>query len=168
MLGDCYGWVPLPYAIEATEFETLLALISVLDKKHLDQLYKKDLNQLPTSYLLKERVEAFESFSVWEKEEEKLLEILQTAVNNSSLKADIKRKYFISATEAEEGIISYINPAEFQNELLAENKNLREIDSKHIFGFFRSVEINSKIEDRFVGDDYENTHTFKNRVKMCC
>ena len=155
MLGDRYGWIPLPYAIEAQEFETLCALMTEQEKQDLTDWYMKDLNQLPASYVLKERTGEFEGFEHWEKEEIKLRDLLQCAVKKSSLDENQKSKYFTSATEAEvnEGIISYLKPTPSQIEQINKTKISPEIDAKHVFGFFRSIEPSSKIAETFIADD---------------
>ncbi|MDO6774825.1 DUF4062 domain-containing protein [Shewanella sp. 3_MG-2023] len=166
MLGDRYGWVPLPYAIEALEFEMLCALMTEKEKQNLANWYLKDLNQLPISYILQERTGDFEAFECWEKEEEKLRAIIQSAAemafkNNS----EQRKKYFISATEAEveEGIISYLEATPSQKKL-----NISpEIDAQNVFGFFRSIEPSSRIAETFIADAADNVEAqkFKNKVK---
>jgi hypothetical protein len=167
MIGDRYGWIPLPYAIEEKEFETLLALIDSNEEKQLlKEWYKLDLNQLPASYILKERSGDYEEFEKWLVVETNIRTILQSAVNNSNLSEEQKRKYFLSATEAEvqEGIIPYIKPTKYQTELLKENSSLNDIDPQHIFGFFRNIDKSSQIEDKFIQHDYDEAQEFKTRV----
>jgi hypothetical protein len=55
MSGDRYGWIPLPYAVEKKEFETILDLIQNDEKEFLENWYILDKNQIPESYILKER-----------------------------------------------------------------------------------------------------------------
>ncbi|MGI2174564.1 tetratricopeptide repeat protein [Shewanella ulleungensis] len=159
MLGDRYGWIPLPYAIEALEFETLCALMTDKEKQDLSDWYMKDLNQLPASYILKERTGEFEAFAHWEKEERKLRGILQSAaevaLEDSKINSEQKKKYFTSATEAEveEGIISYLKPTPSQNELMEGTQTTPEIDAQHVFGFFRSIEPSSRIDETFIAGD---------------
>ncbi|QOY53230.1 tetratricopeptide repeat protein [Candidatus Sulfurimonas baltica] len=168
MIGDRYGWIPLPYAIEADEYEELLSLTTDDEKQQLQEWYKKDLNQLPASYILKERKEEYEEFEAWLKIEKNIRTILQSAVNNSSLNEEQTRKYFLSATEAEveEGIIPYINPTKYQREtLLSKDSTLQTVDPEHIFGFFRDVDKTTQTEDKFIVDDYEEAQLFKKRVE---
>ena len=168
MIGDRYGWIPLPYAIEEKEFETLLALIDSNEEKQLlKEWYKLDLNQLPASYILKERSGDYEEFEKWLVVETNIRTILQSVVNNSNLNAEQKRKYFLSATEAEveEGIIPYIKPTKFQTEqLLSKDSTLQTVDTEHIFGFFRDIDKSTQIENKFIMDDYEEAQLFKERV----
>jgi hypothetical protein len=168
MIGDRYGWIPLPYAIEKEEFETLLALASTEQEKELlVEWYKLDLNQLPASYILKERSDKYKEPNIWSEVEKSLLIILQTAVKASSLNEEQKRKYFLSATEAEveEGIIPYIKPTKFQKEeILAKDATLEKVDPQYIFGFFRDIDKTTQIENEFIEDDYEEAQEFKKRV----
>jgi len=180
MLGDRYGWVPLPYAIEQNEFEEILNYYLKFNKNFLKiqnypiqiallkEWYKLDKNQLPTSYILKERTGDYEDYDTWVEVETKLRTILQSAVDKFDLKKEEKRKYFLSATEAEveEGIIPYLNPTIFQKKvLLKDNGKLLQVDPQHIFGFFRDVDKTTQIENKFIEGDYVAAQDFKERVK---
>lgn len=188
MLGDRYGWVPLPYAIEKDEFSKILNHLQSVDKynflkilhpvanmKLLNKWYKLDYNQLKPSYILQERTDTFKDYSTWEKEENKLREILQSVavIRISGLTQEQKRKYFLSATESEveEGIIPYIKPTAFQKKLLDNEKlldddsSLLTVDAQHVFGFFRDIKKDTKEENKFIEDDYEEAQYFKIRVK---
>ena len=165
MLGDRYGWIPLPNIIEKSEFEQILQNIDEKDKEYILSWYFEDANQVPASYMLEQRTDEYEDYNKWLEIETKLRDILQTAV--SSLSEDIKKKYFTSATEAEaiEGIISYSQKSEFQQKLLKLIPDLEQIDYRNIFGFFRNIEKSSIIEDRFVSTDYEKASFFKEQVQ---
>ncbi len=163
MAGDRYGWVPLPYIIEKNEFEAILELSNPKDTDELLFWYQEDLNQLPASYVLKERINNYKDRVRWENIETKLLTILQNAINDSDLKDAEKRKYFLSATEVEveEGIIPYLKPTPFQQALIEKDSTLLEIDSKHIFVFFRDIDKNSKKSDKFINNVYNKAQKFK-------
>ncbi|SEA16877.1 Tetratricopeptide repeat-containing protein [Desulfuromusa kysingii] len=176
MAGDRYGWTPLPYAIEQNEFETLLALIDPKDQEVLLEWYKKDLNQLPASYIIKERSGNFVDHEEWDKVEEKLRRILQTAVDIAELPEEDKSKYILSATEAEvlEGIFPYLKHTPFQTSLLKKSPDLGNTDTQHIFGFLRDIDIESRQSDKFINgasektegkSDYEKAQGFKARIK---
>ncbi|WP_418640629.1 tetratricopeptide repeat protein [Sulfurimonas sp. ST-27] len=168
MIGNRYGWVPLPYAIEKDEFEELFELLNSEKKEYISQWYKLDLNNIPPSYILQERVGEYVKYETWVEVEDELRDILQTAVNSSKLDDDKKRKYFLSATEAEveEGIISYNKPTPFQKtELLKKNKELASIDPEHIFGFIRDIEKNSQTTNFFYDENQENVNKFKERLE---
>ena len=167
MLGDRYGWIPLPYAIETKEFEELLSHVNSKEREHLLEWYREDLNQLPASYILKERSHLFTKQDKWERVESRLRTALQAAVKRSNLSNDLKRKYFLSATEAEieEGIIPYNNSTPAQQRLLQKDPSLLEIDPRHIFGFFRDIERSTRQDSTFMGDDYDEAQRFKRDVK---
>jgi hypothetical protein len=168
MIGDRYGWIPLPYAIQTDEFKILIALMAQNDKEAVLAWYKKDLNQLPASYILKERSGEYVEFERWSAVETNIRTILQSTVNSSNLTEEQKSKYFLSATEAEveEGIIPYIQPTKYQkDELLSKDSSLQTVDSEHIFGFFRDINKSTQIEDKFIQNDYNEAQDFKERVK---
>jgi hypothetical protein len=114
MIGDRYGWIPLPYAIEKSEFELLLSVMSSEENKLVKKWYKEDKNQMPISYILKERRGEYTQYITWEKVENELKKALQNASDKLKLPKEKKKKYFMSATEAEveEGIFPYLNLTE--------------------------------------------------------
>ena len=168
MAGDRYGWVPLPYAIEKEEFETIYD--KAKEKKLLDDWYKLDKNQLPSSYILQKREGQYKDYDSWVAVENKLRDALQAAIELANLPEEQSRKYFLSATEAEveEGIIPYHKPTEFQaSTLLKENPDLVKVDPKHIFGFLREVDMESKQGDMFIPnkEEWEKAGEFKDRLR---
>ena len=90
MLGDRYGWVPLPNIIEKNEFELISKNITLENKELLIDWYYEDKNQMPVSYILKKRVDKYKDYDTWIKVESKLRETLQNAVEN--LEDNIKSK----------------------------------------------------------------------------
>src|SRR5512137_2332901 len=52
LLGDRYGWRPLPFEIPADEFETISAQLLQEDVALVSSWYKRDANAIPPSYLL--------------------------------------------------------------------------------------------------------------------
>ncbi|WP_421796833.1 DUF4062 domain-containing protein [Haliscomenobacter sp.] len=167
MIGDRYGWIPLPYAIEKDEFEILLSLLSREEGNDLLSWYEEDLNQLPSSYVLKERTEEFVAYETWNHIEQHLRLIFQKAAKTANISDEKKRKYFTSATEAEviEGIFPYFELTKHQEKLLEKTPELLINDSKSIFGLFRDIEISSKCSNRFIADDYDRAQRFKSAVK---
>jgi hypothetical protein len=138
LLGNRYGWQPLPYVIEASEFEALNSHVSGKeDQKLLGTWYKRDDNNVPVMYCLQSRtVEVPKGKSeeeirkirekeseAWQQIEKKLQLILRSAVEKISLKDDQLIKYHASATEQEIITGTLIVP-----------------DAKeHVFGFFREI-----------------------------
>lgn len=191
MLGDRYGWIPLPNIIEKDEFEVILeSQNNQEDMEILNFWYKLDENQIPVSYILQERKNLVNETAVssrfrkdyvtlnepknkkdkewnrdWNVDENSLRDILQTTV--SDLDKDIKNRYFTSATEAEaiEGIISYSQKSEFQQKLLKLIPNLEQVDHKNIFGFFRDIDKDTIIENKFISTDYDQAQSFKEQVQ---
>jgi hypothetical protein len=165
MLGDRYGWVPLPNIIEKKEFESILDNSPDYEKNNLLDWYYEDKNQLPSSYILKQREYEYENFDNWLEVESKLRKIFQKAVTN--LDGKLKNKYFTSATESEaiEGIIQYFGKTEYQQKLLQLIPELDQVDHKHIFGFFRDIDSKSIIDEKFVSIDYDKAKKFKQKVK---
>ncbi|MFP4487145.1 MAG: AAA family ATPase, partial [Campylobacterales bacterium] len=145
MVGDRYGWVPLPYMIEKDEFEEIRDKIEdVGDKELLDFWYKLDSNQIPPSYILqpRERGSKYANYEEWVKVECALRDTLQKAVDTLGYEGEKKDKYFLSATEQEaiEGVCDY-------KKLTASQENSdackdREIDKKHIYCYMRGADTN--------------------------
>ena len=127
MLGNRYGWIPLPYIIEKNEFEKILIFGQTSEKKTLLKWYKLDNNHIPASYFLAERTKKYEEYNNWYKEENLIRNIFQKLVIKTSLNKKIKDKYFTSATEQEAyyGIF-------FERGLSNSKKNL-----KNIFVYFK-------------------------------
>ena len=165
MLGDRYGWVPLPNIIEKSEFEQIIQNLDTEDKEYLFSWYDEDANQIPISYILKQRTSEYEDYDKWLELESKLRDIFQNAV--SDLDENFKKKYFTSATESEaiEGIISYSRKSKFQQKLIQLIPDLEQIDHKNIFGFFRNIEKSSIIEDKSISTDYDKAQLFKEQVQ---
>lgn len=138
LLGDRYGWVPLPAEIPSREIKQILkGNLKSGDKELLMKWYTIDLNANPPVYCLQPRkVKIKESMPEednaearkeeaknWESTEQKLRKILQSAIDKINLSKDEKSKYSDSATE---------------QEITAGTKvpNARE----HVFCFFRNFE----------------------------
>lgn len=165
MLGYRYGWIPLPNIIEKNEFEQILQNLDAVDKEYVSSWYYEDANQIPTSYILKQRTGEYEEYNKWLEVESKLRDILQMAV--SDLDENIKNRYFTSVTESEaiEGIISYSQKSEFQQKLIKLIPDLEQIDHKNIFCFFRDIDKDTIIEDKFISTDYDKAQLFKEQVQ---
>lgn len=165
MLGDRYGWIPLPNIIEKNEFEQIIQNIYIEDKEYLSSWYYEDKNQTPVSYILNQRTGEYIDYNRWLEVESRLRDILKVAV--SDLDENIKKKYFTSATKAEaiEGIISYSQKSEFQQKLLNLIPDLEQVDHKNIFGFFRDIDKNTIIKDKFISVDYDEAQSFKQQVQ---
>ncbi|MDA8083104.1 MAG: DUF4062 domain-containing protein, partial [Nitrospiraceae bacterium] len=124
LLGDRYGWQPLPYEIPADEFEEIEKASSPDEQELLATWYRRDDNAVPPVYDLQPRTGQYEDFAVWEPVERRLLTVLRRAVSSINLPSDALVKYQASATEQE--IVRGALDAEGSEE--------------HVFCFFRNFE----------------------------
>ena len=164
MLGDRYGWVPLPYIIDKKEFDDIRKNLKSSDKQLLDEWYRLDKNQLSEDkdrgcYILKRRDGAFVKYEEWYKVEEKIRQILQKASEN--LPEEKKKKYFMSATHHEfEEICKNESNKNFIIPIFRQFKNQKQPRNQNIENFRQSVEnnipkecrhniINEEIDDKF-------------------
>jgi len=143
LLGNRYGWQPLPEKIPADEFDQILKHTSAEDeRKLLETWYRRDDNaafQVDNSiipvYDLQPRAGEFVDFNIWEKKVERYLRtILDKAETKLSITQDKRLKYLASATEQEifNGALS-INDAR-----------------EHVFCFFREFEGELPGDNNFV------------------
>ncbi len=122
LLGDRYGWRPLPFEIPADEFSEIEQRVSDADKELLKKWYRRDDNAVPPVYCLQPRTGEFTGYAKWEAVERRLHSILLHAAAEMNLTADSYVKYTASAIEQE--II----------------QGLKAPDAgEHVFGFFRSI-----------------------------
>ena len=164
MLGDRYGWLPLPYIIDKKEFDDIRKKLKSSDKQLLDEWYRLDKNQLSEDkdrgcYILKRRDGAFVKYEEWYKIEEKIRQILQKASEN--LPEEKKKKYFMSATHHEfEEICKNESNKNFIIPIFRQFKNQKQPRNQNIENFRQSVEnnipkeckhniINEEIDDKF-------------------
>lgn len=149
LAGDRYGWVPLPYRIEQSEFEELISKIPNDDMPLMKEWYRLDLNQLPATYTLQKREGRFQQYDTWLTVEDSLKSIFQSAVLQTSLDDRTKEKYFTSTTGFEY--------EEFIHRV--------EDDQKSIFLLSRIIESNGTKNDVYATDN-DRQVVFKNRLKQ--
>lgn len=103
LLGDRYGWRPLPASIEADEFESLVAALPEVERERLTRWYRRDDNAVPPAYVLLTREGAFEDRDAWAREEAELRRLLLHAVGLAGWSATdpSREKYEASATHQE-------------------------------------------------------------------
>ncbi|MGQ0701884.1 MAG: DUF4062 domain-containing protein [Gemmatimonadales bacterium] len=132
LLGDRYGWRPLPYEIPAPEFELLARAVTDPEERRLLGLarpdegwYRRDENADPPVYVLRSREGVLEDQAAWEARVERpLRRTLARAALACGLTAEARLKYEASATEQE-----------------IEAGALQAADARsHVFGFFRAIE----------------------------
>lgn len=141
LLGDRYGWRPLPYEIPAREFMEILGRVNEEEKELLlwdekklhgpNGWYRRDDNALYTMgdqilsgvYVLQPRNGEFIDPELWSEEESRLRAILVRAVEELGFLPGARHKYLASATEQEivHGALHSPNAQE------------------HVFCFFRTI-----------------------------
>lgn len=96
LLGDRYGWRPLPEVVDAAEFETLAALLNPQERSAANAAYGRDDNAAPAQYVLVphgHRPRAFDP--------EVLRRTLADAARRAGYPDAVLAKYTLSATEQE-------------------------------------------------------------------
>ena len=101
LLGDRYGWRPLPEEIPADEFEAILAYTLPEEIQLLRSWYQLDENAVPPVYCLRPRTGEYSEYSAWEKVEKRVRQVFQKAVEELGFPTDRKLKFTASATEQE-------------------------------------------------------------------
>ena len=146
LLGDRYGWEPIPAEIVSTEFEELLNVATLEEKETLNEWYLEDNNASPPEYYLKRREGEFEEYEDWEKVESKLREILRRLVNAANLDEVSQAKYFQSATHQE-----IVNGALLKPEFLDNDTD----PGEHVLACFRELQGLPKNSENAYFDDRE-------------
>ena len=133
LLGDRYGWMPVPAEIPADEFEEVERyLIDQADRDFLHAWYKRDENAISWKgrsvdgiFILQSRETEFKDTGRWDVVERRLRKILRVASARANISEKQRYKYTTSATEQEiySGALS---------------PELRDAE-KHIFCFFRNI-----------------------------
>jgi|GEM_PF-1474768 len=103
LMGQRYGWCPIPAQIDAIEFESLLSTLGAEEQRRLAQWYRRDNNAIPAEYCLQPRRGRFKENTTWRLEEEEIRNILLRALAASGWAANDERriKYVASATHQE-------------------------------------------------------------------
>ncbi|HZL32355.1 MAG TPA: HEAT repeat domain-containing protein, partial [Verrucomicrobiae bacterium] len=101
LVGDHYGWRPLPPQIPAKEFHALAGHLSDEDRALAEKWYELDENARPSLRRLRPRRDEFKQDKVWATVENQLHPALQKATEEAGLQEDRARLYRTSATEQE-------------------------------------------------------------------
>ena len=122
LLGERYGWQPLPPRIPAFEFDRLRPSIRPTDAQALaERWYRLDQNADPPEYRLQPRTGAAVDPTAWSDIEQNLRTALAEASQSAGLSAPDRIKYEASATHQE--ILAGLGETQSERE--------------HVFGFFR-------------------------------
>ena len=117
LIGDRYGWRPLPKSIAAEEFDFIRQHLRRSSKerctlKLLEQWYRRDDNAVPPVYSLLSRVGRKDYFG-WLKVERRLSQVLRRIVSELGLARETRIKFTASACEQEiqrRGVFEDSNP----------------------------------------------------------
>jgi len=131
LLGEKYGWQPIPEIIPEAEITQILSLLRGNDKSLIEKWYRLDENAVPPEYVLQPRKDDQKDYKTWEPAEKELRNILSNIIRNSSDKLNFspeqKIRYFASATH-QEIIRGALNvPEGIEN------------PEKHVFAFSRTI-----------------------------
>ncbi|XP_068752515.1 NACHT domain- and WD repeat-containing protein 1-like isoform X2 [Montipora capricornis] len=143
LLGDKYGWRPLPSSVDSDEFESLLEHIDKLDRELVTTWYLRDDNAVPPCHLLQpissqfpihstDRNELSKAWEEWGTIEKKIWNLLRTAAEKIGLEEENKHKYTVSVTqlEVESGVVS--DPEANQRSVVIDRRfdNVNETDKE--------------------------------------
>jgi hypothetical protein len=102
LLGDRYGWRPLPWAIPEEDFKALSAWMSTHDLDLAREWYRRDENALPRPlYLLQPRIGVWRDRAQWAPVEHRMQQAFAQAAEKVGFDARRRLQYEASATEQE-------------------------------------------------------------------
>ena len=128
LLGDKYGWQPIPEIIPENEMDTILGKLVADDKKLIRKWYHRDENATPPEYVLQPKRDDLKEYAAWGPIEKQILTVLRAAVDNLPFTTEQRIKYDASATH-QEIIRGGLNPPENS-----------ERPEKHVFAFSRTID----------------------------
>lgn len=127
LLGEKYGWQPVPELIPEEEMDAILRVLREDDKSLIGKWYRRDDNAVQPEYVLQPRQDELKEYQKWEPVEKKIQQIFREGIEKSNFSPVQKIKYFASATH---------------QEIIKGALNVPEgIDSpeKHVFAFSRTL-----------------------------
>jgi hypothetical protein len=101
LLGDKYGWQPVPEIIPENEMMAILDMLEPIGKTFIEKWYRRDENAVPPEYVLQPRKDEYKEYTDWEPIESEIRSLLRLAVNQLDFTPEQKYKYFASATHQE-------------------------------------------------------------------
>lgn len=109
LMGDRYGWQPLPDDIRAEEWDALFPRMSQNEQETIQQWYWRDDNAVPPVYGLQPRRGEYADQHVWNSIETYLRRMLLQALSRLNWSREKRIKYETSVTEQEieAGIFQY-------------------------------------------------------------
>jgi NACHT domain- and WD repeat-containing protein len=101
LLGERYGWRPLPPRIPASELEAIRPHLDPHASGLVEAWYREDRNAVPPEHLLRPREGEAEDEALWSVLEREMREALASAAAAAGLDAVARRRYGASVTEQE-------------------------------------------------------------------
>lgn len=101
LLGDKYGWQPIPTKIPEAEMKEIQKVINSEKKALIDKWYRLDTNAIPPEFILQPRGKELADYAIWEKIEKDIQVTLRVAIDKLSFSTEQREKYFTSATHQE-------------------------------------------------------------------
>lgn len=103
LLGNRYGWQPLPTKIAESEFNLIkkALLTHQEDLLLLNSWYSLEKNDFPPSYRLKNRTGNFQIQKNWDPIEVSLRKVFRKTIRSLKISSEEKTKYYLSATAHE-------------------------------------------------------------------
>lgn len=83
ILGDRYGWRPLPFALSVAQWERACAGLQGLDLELLQTWYRRDDNAVPPVAVLQPRTERFRESATWAEVEDRLRTLLEPVTGSA-------------------------------------------------------------------------------------
>lgn len=135
LLGDKYGWQPIPEIIPEDEMMAILEVLEPTEKTFIEKWYRRDDNAIPPDYVLQPKGDKLKEYSIWEPVEAKIRISLRDAVKKLNFSPEQWIKYFSSATH-QEIIRGALDPATKSQE--------------HVLAFTRTI--NNRPQDKSAKD----------------
>jgi hypothetical protein len=101
LMGDKYGWQPVPEIIPEVEMKSIQNIISREAAPFIERWYKRDDNAVPAEYVLQPKGEELKDYKNWEPIEREIRTVLREAVGKLGFSPEQQVKYFASATHQE-------------------------------------------------------------------
>ncbi|KAL3867039.1 hypothetical protein ACJMK2_044276 [Sinanodonta woodiana] len=148
LIGQKYGYRPIPAMIAAVEFEVLRSCLDIAgeDLHVLDKWYRKDDNALPAEYVLQPISSILNDYNSeddtlktnarteWGDNFEKMRTLLKKAADSAfdegKINAEVKEKYYISVTEDEIKLGMFECPESVNEKCLCFIRNIESLKDK--------------------------------------
>ncbi len=156
LLGDRYGWEPVPARILSDEFEELRAQANRDEGELLHRWYVRDDNAVPPQHVLVPRDEAHADVATWRTVEALLRVTLRHLADAVNLQGEVRDKYFQSATHQEIARGALSLPTVVDNTI---------DPAEHVLACFRTIEGLPQEPNSFFDDRSEQLKALKEQLR---